>query len=389
MTEDDRAFVERVRTIAIEVAAANADEVDRESRFPRETIDALRAVRALSAFIPTSHGGDGLSFTAIARACEELARRCSASGMVFAMHQIKLGSVVRHAIETPFFAQYLRDVAAQQRLIASITSEVGVGGDMRSSVCAVEVVDDDTRALTKQATTISYGAHCDDLFATARRAPDAEASDQVLVLLRRADTGLEQTATWDSLGMRGTCSPGFVVSATFPAEHIVPAPFATIAAESMVPWSHILWSHVWVGIAGEAFERARAFVRASARRSPGVVPATAGRLSELSSVLAQMRAEVEAVRDGYVVLMAQPDGASELQTLGYAIRINNLKIGASERTAEICHGALQICGMAGYKNDSPFSIGRQLRDSLSAALMVGNDRIHATNARLWLVHKAD
>ena len=49
--------------------------------------------------------------------------------------------------------------------------------------------------------------------------------------------------------------------------------------------------------------------------------------------------------------------------------------------------ALGICGIAGYKNDTPFSVGRHLRDALSAALMIGNDRIHATNAALLLVHK--
>ena len=46
-------------------------------------------------------------------------------------------------------------------------------------------------------------------------------------------------------------------------------PFARVAAESMVPISHILWSHLWLGIAEDAFERARAFVKAAAKRTPG------------------------------------------------------------------------------------------------------------------------
>jgi acyl-CoA dehydrogenase len=51
--------------------------------------------------------------------------------------------------------------------------------------------------------------------------------------------------------------------------------------------------------------------------------------------------------------------------------------------------ALLICGVVGYKNDSPFALGRHLRDAHSAALMVGNDRILATNASLLLVLKED
>ena len=86
----DQAFLAAIRRIADEVAAPNADDVDREARFPVETIDALREERALSALIPEEFGGGGVSFEAIAAACFELGRRCGASAMVFAMHQIQI-----------------------------------------------------------------------------------------------------------------------------------------------------------------------------------------------------------------------------------------------------------------------------------------------------------
>jgi acyl-CoA dehydrogenase len=73
--------------------------------------------------------------------------------------------------------------------------------------------------------------------------------------------------------------------------------------------------------------------------------------------------------------------------MGYAVRVNNLKIAASEAAAEVCGRALRICGMLGYKNDGPYSVGRHLRDAHSAALMISNDRLHATNAALLLVHR--
>ena len=37
----------------------------------------------------------------------------------------------------------------------------------------------------------------------------------------------------------------------------------------MVPVSHILWSHLWLGIATDAFDRARAFVRAARQAQAG------------------------------------------------------------------------------------------------------------------------
>jgi len=104
----DAAFVAGVRKIADEVAAAHADEVDRDARFPREAVDALRAAGALSAQVPEELGGGGVSVPGIAHACFELGRRCSATAMVFAMHQIQVGTIVRHLDGAPGFEAYLR-----------------------------------------------------------------------------------------------------------------------------------------------------------------------------------------------------------------------------------------------------------------------------------------
>ena len=53
----------------------------------------------------------------------------------------------------------------------------------------------------------------------------------------------------------------------------------------------------------------------------------------------------------------------------------------------MCRGALDVCGIMGFKNDTPFSVGRHLRDAMSAALMIANERIHQTNAGLLLIAK--
>ena len=37
--------------------------------------------------------------------------------------------------------------------------------------------------------------------------------------------------------------------------------------------------------------------------------------------------------------------------------------------------AMRACGLSGYRNDGDFSVGRHLRDALSAPLMINNDRI--------------
>ena len=383
-TDADAAFVAAIRRIAEEVAAPNAVAVDREARFPVETLAALREQRALSAFVPTELGGDGVSFAALAQACFELGRRCSASAMVFAMHQIQVVTLVRHAEPGGWHEGYLRDLAREQRLIASVTSEVGTGGDMSRSIAAVTPAGDGRSTFEKQAPTVSYGAHADDLLTTVRAAPESRDGDQVLVLTRRDQGTMEPKGTWDPLGMRGTCSPGFVVRAEFGDEQVLGVPYSRVGPESMVPVSHVLWSHLWLGIATDAFDRARAFVRAAAKAKPGQDVPQAQQLSHLHSQLTLLRAEVHSGLGAY---LADWDDRERLGTLGVVLRFNNLKIAASEQAPRICQEAMGVCGIVGFKNDSPYSIGRQLRDAMSAVLMVANERLHKTNASLLLIAK--
>jgi acyl-CoA dehydrogenase len=382
--DKDQAFLDTIRRIADEIAAPNADAVDREARFPVETLDALRAEGALGAMVPASLDGRGLRLDTIATAAFELGRRCGASGMVFAMHQIQVATLVRHADDAPWLQGYLRDLAREERLVASVTSEIGTGGDLGRSIAAVTPGDGGSVSFEKQAPTVSYGAYADDLLTTLRRNPDAEPGDQVLALTRRDQTTLEQVGTWDPLGMRGTCSPGFTVKATFPEDQILPTPFSTIAPESMVPITHVLWSHLWLGIATDAFDRARAFVRATAKGRPEAAQPMALRLSHLMTELALLRAEVgSGLRD----FQDASEDRERLTTMATILRFNNLKLAASEAAPHICQGALEVAGIVGFKNDTPFSMGRHIRDSMSARLMIANERIHQTNASLLLIAK--
>jgi acyl-CoA dehydrogenase len=382
----ESSFAAAVREIASGPAAADSDLVDQQGCFPQRSIDALKEAKGLSAFVPEVYGGAGIGFLEIARACFELSRECASTGMIFAMHQIQVGCLVRHGLGTDFFDDYVWELAKTQALIASVTSEVGVGGDLRKSIAAV-APDGADLVLEKSAPTVSYGEHADALLITCRRAQDAEPADQVLVLARRDETSLTPAGSWDALGMRGTCSPGYSVQARVPSNQVLSAPFGEVAERTMVPFSHILWAHVWLGIATAAYDRARVFVREQAQRAPQVMPSTAVRLSAAATELYAMRAEVDAAASEYAELLEADPADDDGFTMGYAIRLNTLKISASERVQRICLSALGICGMAGYKNDSRFGVGRHIRDALSAPLMIANDRIHSTNAGLLLVNK--
>ena len=378
-------LLSHVHAIGRDVLAVHAGDVDHQARFPAESIDAMKGAKLLSAFVPAEYGGMGLNIIEISRICEALGQYCGSSAMIYAMHCIQVACVVNHAQQSSYFRRYLRELVVEQRLMASATTEIGTGGDLRSSVCAIEV-EGDCFVLTKKAPVISYGEYSDDILVTCRRAPDAPASEQLQVMVRRGDYLAEPLSTWDTMGFRGTCSSGFNLTSIGSTDQILPTPFNDILSQTMHPYSHIVWGALWTGIAADAVNLARAFVRAEARKTPGETPISAIRLAEVDLVLQEMRHNVYSLAREYHELLAS-NSTDSIHGFGFSIRTNNLKISCSQQIVEIVGQSLLICGISGYRNDSKFSLSRHLRDAYGAALMVNNDRITKLNATMLLAHR--
>jgi acyl-CoA dehydrogenase len=369
-----------------QVAAAHAAHVDLDARFPLELVTALREQRLLSAYVPVEHGGLGWSLRAVSELCEALGRSCASSAMVFAMHQIQVACIVHHG-QGAHWHETLRRIATEQLLIASVTSEAGVGGDIRNSRCALKEGASGLE-VEKEATTLSYGAHADAYLMTARRNHDAPGSDQVLVWFERAQAALVEKGVWNPLGMRGTCSPPCHVSARLAANDVLPQEFSIICAETMAPVSHLLWGSLWLGIAADALARAQKFLRARAAAPGGSGPAAESRLAAAAAELALGRGHLSDSLRLYEELRGAAESRrSELSSFEFAIRMNGVKASLSELIVSVVARCLTVSGFAGYQNDSPFSVARHIRDAYSAQIMIANERLLATNGALLLAHR--
>jgi len=160
---------DRVATAGVvSIAREHAAQVDTEGVLPEAALAAMRAAGLLGAMVPRAMGGHGLPPSRIAALAAELGAACSSSGMIFAMHQIQVACLIGHATPASWHRQFLTRVASDGLLLASVTSEVGTGGKMRASRCAVESAGDGRLRVSKNATAISYGAYADAFLITAR-----------------------------------------------------------------------------------------------------------------------------------------------------------------------------------------------------------------------------
>lgn len=345
---------------------------------------ALRAEGLLAAMIPRELGGAGLLPSQIAEMTSRLAAACASTAMVFSMHQIQVACLVGHALGAPWQRAFLARVAAEGLLLGSATSEASVGGNLRTSRCALTWNGTRLR-LEKSSTAISYGAYADALLATARSGPDVPASDQVLVVVERAGCELVARGSWNAMGMRGTCTRPFQLCADVLPEQVVPAPFGEIAEASMVPASHLFWAALWLGIAADAVDRARAFLRSRSRNVPGLPPG-ASRLVDAVAALQTLDSRKRELLLRYDARMARAAAGSSVEgpSLSEAPELNGIKVAASEGALAAAQQALLVAGFAGYQNDTPYSVARHLRDLYSAVLMIGNDQMRESSARMLL-----
>ncbi len=358
------------------IAAKHASAVDGAARFPAEAFESIKAQRLLGVAVPKALGGEGASIADVADVCYQLGQACAATGMIYAMHQIKVGCIIRHMKGSAALEHMMRRLCAEQLLLASSTTEGGGGGNVRSSEAPVEY-HDGRISLERRASVISYGAYADGIVTTARRAADAAPSDQVLVAFLKADYELTRLQGWNTLGMRGTCSDGYTLKATGTADQIVPEPYEIIHPHTMVPFAHLLWGSVWTGIAASATARAQAFIRQAMRQGNGQLPPGAPQFTKALTSLRTLRGMLANSLRTFERSMGDPKALASLE---FQSMITITKVEASELATSIVLSAMRACGLSGYRCDSEFSVERHLRDVLSSPIMINNDRILANLA---------
>jgi acyl-CoA dehydrogenase len=371
--------------IGREVAARWADDVDALARFPSEAVDEFRRSGLLAALVPEEVGGAGATLGEASRSVAAVAAHCGSSGMILAMHHIQVAAIVRHG--TPAMQERLYPLLVSgDLLLANANSEAGLAGERRLSNCALEAVDGGFH-LDKHASTVSYGEYADGVLATARRASSSPRNDQVMAVCLPPALHLTPEGEWDTLGLRGTCSRPAHLIADVAAEMVFDD-YPAVFVRTALAYSAVLLSSVWLGLAEGAARRVHASIRAKSKANrsvePGGAPPLAAiRLAELGVQLHQMREVIAGGAQRYERLK----DTDEIGTMHFSGLMDNVKLSSSTLVLEILQLAMSISGLEGYKNTTPNSLARMLRDANAAPLMVNNDRALQASAQALLIRK--
>ncbi len=121
---DSATWIGKAETVARDVLAKHAADVDREARWPAESIDAIAKAGLLGLTVPPSHGGAGQGPRTFAAVLSKLAEQCASTGMIYLMHTCGT-AVINCSHEFAKRDAVLKDIAAGKHLSTLAFSEKG------------------------------------------------------------------------------------------------------------------------------------------------------------------------------------------------------------------------------------------------------------------------
>ncbi|MEU0386920.1 acyl-CoA dehydrogenase family protein [Streptomyces chartreusis] len=373
----------------VEVAKAHTERVDRDAVFPAEALAALRCSGLMGMFVPEEFGGLGSSLSTYVETAAGLAGACMSTAAIWTMHAFQVDAIARYG--TPRLRDdLLPRIAKGDIYLGSVTTEVSSGADMFTADAPL-VVDAATAATAhfeRSAPVVTGGQHADGFLITLRAGPERLPHEVSLVYADRRQMRLtEHSGSWDPMGMRGTESIGLDIEATVPVTNIVgePGRFREVGLESMVPLAHLGWSACWLGAARGAYREVLRWLRSPTRRGGPDV-----RSDLVREQLARIRVDLDLV-SAYLTrlceeLDARRDAGMPLSDTVTKLRVNSLKLAASELTFRAADSLVQLAGLNnGYNRSASLPLERCFRDLRSARLNHSNTRLWPTTGALTLL----
>jgi len=198
--EETSPLLKTTQSLAREVVARHAADVDARARFPEESISALAMGGLNGLCVATEFGGQGQGPRAFVSVVEELAANCASTAMVYVMHVSATQAIA--ASKLGHRDKLLREIAAGKHLTTLAFSESGSRSIFWVPVSKLEPDGDGFRTSAKKS-WVTAAAHADSYVATAGVSGGKSVLDSTLYLVQRTASGVRQQKAFDGLGLRG------------------------------------------------------------------------------------------------------------------------------------------------------------------------------------------
>ena len=351
--------------VPVELIRAHAAEVDRDARFPEESIAGLRAAGLLGLGIPEAFGGPGGGPSQIVATIERVAAGCASTGMVYTMHVVAAQTLLAGTAgpDDGIKSATLRSIAAGSHLSTLAYSERGSRSHFWAQVSRAEPAGPDAVTISADKSWVTSAGHADSHVAATGALGMTAPTETEIYLVDATAPGVEVLGRFDGLGMRGNASsPVAYRNVRVTGDQRLGGPgsgFGVMMAATL-PWFVLCGAATSVGIAQAAIEAGVAHVTGARLQHLGSsladIPGVRGRLADAQVQLLQVRALLYEVA-GQV---ERGDAAAQMGVLA-------LKMAAAETAIDVTDQVMRACGGAAFSKH--LGIERNFRDARASSVM--------------------
>ncbi|TDC94975.1 acyl-CoA dehydrogenase family protein [Actinomadura sp. 7K507] len=368
-SEEHEMLRRTVRELADAKIAPFAAEVDEESRFPQEALDALAAADLHAVHVPESYGGSGADALATVIVIEEVARACASSSLIPAVN--KLGTVpVLLSGSEELKKRYLAPVARGEGMFSYALSEADAGSDA-AGMKTRAVRDGDTWVLNGTKMWITNAGVSEYYTVMAVTDPAAGARGISAFVVEKSDPGVSFGPKERKLGIKGSPTRQVILEdVRIPADRIIGAEgtgFKTALAT--LDHTRITIAAQALGIAQGALDFAVGYVKD--RRQFGK---PIGDFQGVQFMLADMAMRLEGARQLTYHAAIKSERAMHGEKIADLTFVSSAcKALASDVAMDVTTDAVQLLGGYGYTREFP--VERMMRDAKITQIYEGTNQI--------------
>jgi butyryl-CoA dehydrogenase len=364
LTDEQQMIQTMAREFAREHIAPIASEIDRDARFPHETVKRMGELGLLGIAVPEKWGGSGADTVSYVVALEEIAKACASHAVVMSVNNSLYCEPVLKAGTDEQRARFLKPVASGHALGCFALTEPEAGSDARNQR-TLAVRQGDEYVITGRKQFISTGREASFVLVFAQTDPAKAHRGITAFVVEKGTPGLSVSKTEDKLGIRASDTAELVFEGVrvSSAHRIGEEGQGFRLALATLDGGRIGIAAQAVGIAAGAYERSVAYARE--RKAFGV---PIGQHQMVQWMIADMATAIDGAR-----LVTLKAATLKDASRPFTKEASMAKLFAAETAMKVATDAVQIHGGYGYIREA--EVERYFRDAKITQIYEGTSQI--------------
>ena len=376
LNEMEQEILDMLHDFCLKEVKPIAAELDEKEEFTMNAREKLAEMGMLGTYIPEEYGGAGLSYLTYILCCEELAKYCASTSIMFSVHGSLCSWPILEFGTEEQKQKYLVPLAQGEKLGAMGLTEPGAGTDANGVRTTAELKGD-KYILNGTKIFITNGYYADTYVVFARTNPDLSVGHKGLsaFIVEKGFKGFSFGTKEKKMGIRASATYELVFDdCEVPAENLLGKEGEGFKiAMMLLDGGRIGVAAQALGIAQGAIDEAIPYLKA--RKQFGK-PLSAFQNTQFE--LADMQTKVDAAR-----LLIYRSAMAKQNHEPYSHLAAMGKMFAADVASDVTRRIVQLVGGCGYTREYPFE--RMMRDAKITEIYEGTTEVQKMVVSGWML----